>query len=93
MADAQRLRVWTVADAGEELFAATGIGYTLNQAVPCLVRRRQAAATRFVTVYDWSSSGQALAATTDGVEFATTAGLWQVAFTHDSIRVQQKVIQ
>ena len=34
----------------EEVFAATGIGYTLNQAVPCLVRRRQAPATRFVTV-------------------------------------------
>ena len=93
VADTQRLRVWTVADAGEELFAATGIGYTLNQTVPCLVRRRQAAATRFVTVYDWSGTGQALRATTNGVEFATAAGLCQVAFTRDSIRVQQDVIK
>jgi len=93
LADAQRLRVWTVADAGEEVFAATGIGYTLSQAVPCLVRRRQAAATRFVTVYDWSGSGQAFRATTGGVEFSTAAGLWQVAFTRDSIRVEQEVIK
>ena len=93
VADAQRLRVWTVADAGEELFAATGIGYTLNQAVPCLVRRRQAAATRFVTVYDWSGTGQSLRATTNGVEFATASGLCQVAFTRESIRVEQEVIK
>jgi len=82
-----------VADAGEELFAATGIGYTLNQVVPCLVRRRQAAATRFVTAYDWSGSGQALAVTTDGVEFATAAGSWQVAFTPDAVRVRQEMVK
>ena len=91
VAEAQRLRVWTVADAGEELFAATGIGYTLNQAVPCLVRRRQAATTRFVTVYDWSGTGQSLRSTANTVEFATAAGLCQVAFTRDSIHVEQDV--
>ena len=88
----QRLKVWTLPAVGEEVFAATGIGYTLKQRVPCLVRRRQAARTRFVTVYDWSGSGRAVsepAGDPATVEFATTTERWRINFAGDTINIQQ----
>ena len=88
--------MWTVAEAGEAVFAATGIGYNLSQRVPCIVRRRQAAATRFVTVYDWSGSGRTLRAPAGDpahVEFDTAVTQWHIGFTSDSVRVQQELIK
>ena len=54
---APRLRLWLDKDPDEKLFTAVGIGYNTAQAVPVLVRRREAANTRFVTVYDLTGNG------------------------------------
>jgi hypothetical protein len=39
------------------LYQGVGIGYSLKDRVPFLLRRRRAASTVFVTVYDWSGDG------------------------------------
>ena len=55
-----RLGLWLIEEKGEEFFTAEGIGYNIGQKVPILVRRRKAARTRFVTVYDLSGQGNAI---------------------------------
>ena len=93
---AQRLRMWTVPERNEEVFATTGLGYTLNQHVPCIVRRRQAARTRFVTVYDWSGNGQAISGTAGDatkIEFVTTTERWRINFAADTARVEVKLLK
>jgi len=59
-ADAPRLRLWIDNEPNEKLFTAVGIGYNTAHAVPVLVRRREAASTRFVAVYDLSGKGDAV---------------------------------
>jgi hypothetical protein len=43
--------------ANEEIIACTGIGYTIDAKVPCLIRRVRGKEARFVTVYDLSGDG------------------------------------
>lgn len=49
-----------IAEPGERIFTTRSIGYTIGQRVPTLVRRRQAAQTRFVTLFDLSGQGDAI---------------------------------
>lgn len=56
-----RLRVTIPRADAESVFTAQGIGYQPTQAAPCLIRRRQAKQARFVTVYDLSGKGTAVA--------------------------------
>lgn len=59
--DSPRLHLWLARpDTHEELFTANGIGYYVTDKAPTLIRRRHAAATRFVTVYDLSGQGNLL---------------------------------
>lgn len=60
VADLWILRAHLLAEPGEQILTARGIGYTLAQKTPTLIRRRQAAQTRFITVYDLSGHGAAL---------------------------------
>ena len=55
--NALRLRLWFADPQQEQVFVTQGIGYSLDQKVPCLIRRRTAARTRFVTVFDLSGTG------------------------------------
>jgi hypothetical protein len=55
--DSAWLRVWLAGVPGEEIYTATGIGHTVDEKAPCLVRRRHGRQTRFVTVYDLSGKG------------------------------------
>jgi hypothetical protein len=58
VAGAKKLRMWTLGDAAEELFTARGIGYSIDQRTPTLVRRRRdAERARFITVYDLTEAG------------------------------------
>jgi hypothetical protein len=70
VADKMRLRVWLDSSQPEEIFGAIGIGYTIDQKIPCLVRRRQARQTRFVAAYDLSGAGDQIRRlqTTRGLE-------------------------
>ncbi len=56
----QFLRVHFVAAPGEEIISCSGIGYTIDQKIPTLIRRRQAADARFIAVYDLSGDGSAI---------------------------------
>ena len=82
--DAPKLRMWLLDDEAEEIITATGIGYTINQKAPTLIRRREAASTRFVTAYDLSGRGdyirkiQSLPGGNYQVE--TAEGVWKIFF-------------
>jgi hypothetical protein len=54
LAGKQKLRLWMDGPPRESLIACTGIGYTIDAKVPCLIRRVQGNTARFVTVYDLS---------------------------------------
>jgi len=61
MADGnKRLRVWFAGVPEEQIIASTGIGYTIDQKVPCLIRRVQDRNARFATVYDLTGTGEYL---------------------------------
>ncbi len=86
----QRLRVLAVPEAGESVFAADGIGYRLDQRVPCLVRRREAARTRYVTLYDWGG-GMAPPRTGEaGIVHVAADGVgWTIRFARDCVEVNR----
>ncbi len=83
-----RLRL---AGAGpEQLIATTGIGYRVDQRVPCLIRRRTAANTRFTAVYDLSGSGDAVrgvraSASPKRVIVTTAAGDWDLILGDEGV--------
>jgi hypothetical protein len=57
----QRLRMWFTGDANDELLTAIGIGQTVEQKAPAILRRRRDARTaRFATVYDLSGDGRSV---------------------------------
>jgi hypothetical protein len=80
----RRLRLWLADTGAEQVFAATGIGYWVNQKVPCLVRRHTGNDVRFVTVYDLSGSGQYVRAVepSEGAALGVQAadGAWDIKF-------------
>lgn len=53
----RKLRLWCEGNSREQLIACTGIGYTIDAKVPCLIRRVSGKEARFVTVYDLSGDG------------------------------------
>jgi len=77
-----QLAVWIAPEPGETIFTARGIGHSLRDKVPCLIRRREAKSTRYVTVYDLTGTGglvQGVRAEPFTIETAT--GPVRVAFT------------
>lgn len=56
-AGSKKLRLWCDGLANEEIITCTGIGYTIDARVPCLIRRVQGQQARFMTVYDLSGDG------------------------------------
>ncbi len=89
----RRLAVWGVEAPGETVLAATGIGYRLEQRLPTLIRRRQAAKTTFATVYDWRGAVRAVRISQTGdtfeMEVATPDTYWRLRGTGKKITVEQ----
>jgi hypothetical protein len=83
---APRLRVWLADEPDEEIFSANGIGYTVGQKTPTLIRRRHTQSARFVTVYDLSGTAnyvrgaQVEKGEQPRLRVATSDGPWSVAF-------------
>ncbi|MSR64742.1 MAG: hypothetical protein EXS18_03055 [Verrucomicrobiae bacterium] len=91
IADKSSLGVWFSNSQPEQIFTVTGIGYYVEQKVPCLIRRRHARETRFVTVYDLSGNGggiKGLHSSKDTAEVETPQGKWSVRFATDGVVVQ-----
>jgi len=92
-ADGKRLRLTLAGGGPEKVFTATGIGYYVNDKVPCLVRRRNAAKTRFVAVYDLTGAGEHVRKVSvvdvpaPTVRVETAAGTWNAAFLPDGVAV------
>jgi len=71
-----KLRVHLLGEPGEQLLACHGIGYTLAQKTPTLIRRRNGQTTRFIAVYDLSGDGGGITRVSrvPGVSFGTSLG-------------------
>ena len=55
----KKLRMWCQGDEPEEPLTARGIGYSIDQKTPTVVRRRRdAKQARFLTVYDLTGTGE-----------------------------------
>src|SRR5262249_35775878 len=100
VADKTLLRMWLDSSEPEELFGVIGIGYNVDQKVPCLVRRRQARQTRFVAAYDLSGSGteirrlrsELLVDREPKTEVETREGLLVVRFTSNEPLVERQAV-
>ena len=90
VADKSSLGVWFSNSQPEQIFTTTGIGYYVEQKVPCLIRRRHVRETRFVTVYDLSGNGggiKGVRSAKDTVEVETSQGKRSVRFVADGPEV------
>lgn len=93
-ATSPRLRAWLPAVEGEKVLTAVGIGSYVTQAAPCLIRRREANQTRFVTVFDLTGTGTFItdvkvpAGDQPHVQVQTTAGAWDVVFGEDGPQIK-----
>ena len=87
----KKLRLWLDGTPNEEIIACTGIGYTIDARVPCLIRRVRGKEARFVTVYDLSGDGgfvTGLRRAKQGSDewiLATRAGDHRVTFSSESV--------
>jgi hypothetical protein len=85
-ANDQRLAVWLIGAAGEQVVTTTGIGYTINAKVPCLMRRRHGQQVHFATVYDLSGAGTGIVGVSQPknapqtLVVKTPAGQWNLDF-------------
>lgn len=91
----QRLQVWCAGDAADELFTAVGIGRRVDEKAPALLRRRRGAkSARFVSVYDLSGEGtavarmEAAAGATPEITLDVAGMTWRVTFTEHSVDVR-----
>jgi hypothetical protein len=97
VADKTRLCVWLDTSHPEEIFTTVGIGYTVDQKVPCLIRRRHARQARFVAVYDLRGSGDQIRAVRTErdplrepkVEVETAAGSYAIRLSPKEPRVER----
>ena len=95
VAGRSRLRAWLAADGPERVLLARGIGYQVREKTPTIIRRRQAATTRFVTVYDLGGSGEFVRGVTAEpagprpVVVETAAGRWEIVFSGDGVEVRR----
>jgi hypothetical protein len=86
----KKLRLWLDGTTTEEVITCTGIGYTIDACVPCLIRRVRGKEARFVTVYDLSGDGGFVtelrqAKQKDGWILATRTGDHRVIFSRESV--------
>lgn len=59
IAGGKTLRMWCLGDEAEEVFTARGIGYSIDQKTPTVLRRRRdVKRARFTTVYDLTGAGE-----------------------------------
>jgi hypothetical protein len=92
------LRLWVTGPEAEEIFSANGIGYTVDQKVPCLIRRQVAARARFVTVFDLTNNGRVInrlqaesnAEREPVVKLETAQGNWRIQFDQKGAAVEIK---
>lgn len=88
----QRLRLWLAGEKQEQLFAATGIGYSIDSRVPCLIRRVHGNRARFITVYDLNMETEyvlGVTATDDRtphLAVKTQEGLWNIEFGRENVK-------
>lgn len=93
----QRLRLWLAGEKQEQLLAATGIGYSIDSPVPCLIRRVHGSRARFITVYDLSMETDhvlevtASADTKPHVAVKTQEGLWDIEFGREHVNCVKNV--
>lgn len=84
------LRLWLHGNEQEDVITAMGIGYNINQKAPCLVRRRNAKSTQFVTTYDLSGRGdyirnvQSLGSSRWKIE--TADGVWNITVSETGVK-------
>lgn len=87
----KRLRVWFAGHKAEQVIACTGIGYEVEQKVPCLIRRLHDRRARFATAYDLSGAGTHVTAfgagETGELTVATRSGNLRVHFRQDGVTV------
>ncbi len=89
--DALRLRMWILDNEPQELFSTFGIGNSVNQKTPTLIRRRSVKNTRFVTLYDLSGQGNGIvAAKWDGKTLVvqTPQGNREIVFSPAGVTVK-----
>lgn len=90
----QRLRLWLDGADREKIFTCTGIGYSTDAQVPCLIRRREGKQARFIAVYDLSADAGFVKGVkpVDGaqphVSIETKTGRWLVEFDRQAVRVR-----
>ncbi len=89
------LRLFLAGQEGEQFITVNGIGYTVNQKTPTLLRRRNTAATQFVTVYDLGGKGDyvtGVAATGKEtlINIKTTDGAWKIEFSSAGVTCELK---
>ena len=88
------LRVWFGGSSPEEVILANGIGYRVDQKVPCLVRRRYGRSTSFVTVVDLTGSGSCVRSvdvdpSSRAVRVRTPGAIWEVRFRPEDAAVRK----
>jgi len=87
----KKLRLWLDGASNEEIITCTGIGYTIDARVPCLIRRVPGKSARFVTVYDLSGDGGFVTGLRqakqgkDGWVLTTRAGDHRVMFSRENV--------
>jgi len=83
----QKLRVHLLGEPGEQLFTCYGIGHSISQKTPTLIRRRHGQTTQFIAVYDLSGKGTGVTRVSRGVlqdvpavQVETPEGTFQIGF-------------
>lgn len=89
--DGKFYRVHCVGEADSTFVTGMGIGYHLNDRVPFLLRRREAASTVFVTVYDLSGTQtvdrvERVSLTQDGKPVPETDGVGLLIHTKNGVQ-------
>jgi hypothetical protein len=91
LAGPKKLWLWLDGTPNEEIIACTGIGYTIDARVPCLIRRMRGQEARFVTVYDLSGDGSFVTALrqakqgSEGWILTTRLGDYRVVFSKEGV--------
>jgi oligo-alginate lyase len=84
------LRVWFAAPSAEDVILANGIGYRVDQKVPCIIRRRQGTSASFVTVIDLTGAGSGVRGVDvdSSVRVRTSDALWELRFSPEDVTVR-----
>jgi hypothetical protein len=85
-----RLGLWLGQMPKEKIITCMGIGYQVDQKVPCLIRRVEASQAKFVTVYDWSGPKR-IKSVRQGlgkVAVETMDQKWEIDFSKEGVKVR-----